>query len=403
MYHSIKHNHTQIIIEIMDKNLATKTSYGFTLNENGETPNPNKLDTPQSDSITCCEHKGCRSTNSLTTLTDGIYTLSELDPGGDDEWTDIYSICHGGDITKFHRNGDAELFNICMNFGLTVNSTGNHQWWVNGKWKRTDEIVMGDELSIAIGSYTSTTDAQLHHHQFQPFHSIDFIQPNIMTPDLGWLFGYLLGNKIVSDCGKLLILEDIDTNAIRHALYIIKCYFGVTNSTLVTQNGEYELTIDDIGLYDWLIDNMGNSEHTIPLSVRRSSQDTIIAFFAGWFDSKSGTYRYIGDGQHMPRISHQNDVLMNHMQHVAWAVGLVMDRIFDTTNNMHRVDIYDINSTPYAICKFDEFSIKFVHNILSTQPHKMGIVSHVESIGTHPTFDIETQFNWFMAGAVKSQ
>ena len=307
-----------------------------------------------------------------------------------------------------------------MRFGLTVTSTANHQWMVDGEWKRTDEIVKGDRLEVIPGLYTNTTNQPLIDIEQTTFNGANVIkQPSHMTPELSWLIGYLWGDGCLSKHHHRIRFTDGCISNLERARDVLFDMFGL-DGTVRDASGDRDCSVLEIGsvnLWNWIITNGlfkykddTKALNNIPLIIRTSSQESVIAFFAGWFDS-DGCFSVgkPGKSNNKCTFSCSQAEFVNHAQHVAWAVGLALGRSHNTkgknkqkVKSMWLMTLSNGNTTPVAMDMFIKHSDKVTGELKCSTVYKTGVVNSVTSAGTHPTFDIETDEHWFMAGAVKS-
>ena len=304
-----------------------------------------KLGIEESVAITCVKPSGCRPINSLVTTNSGIFTLEDFmynhDPSKD--WCDISGITAvgGGPVTKSFINGEAPVLSIKMSFGMEVESTPNHQWYIKDKgWVRTDEIKPGDQIDINCGIYKSEAKS--------------------ISADASWLIGYLYEDgaqcKFRNDIHKAqqILKEQFDANYIKDAKFLH--YSG----------------------------------DVIPLIIRKSSQKSIIAFLGGLIDADT----WVSDEKIVYTTS--NCEFSKHLQHVAWTVGIALDR--QKNGEMYSMTLTDAS---------DKDALKFLAKYCSKtktfgSQEKPGIVKAIEPAGIMPTFDVETAKHWFFAGSVRS-
>jgi hypothetical protein len=142
----------------------------------GPIPRP-PVESPQAthaglaDDPTRIKPSGGRPWSALTTTTSGLLTLQELmeDHPDDTDCGDLPGEIHviqadgkSDRLTRGFVHGDRQTYRITMNYGLTVESTANHPWFVSSshrpgqrpdrafvpinQWKATEAIVPGQVI-----------------------------------------------------------------------------------------------------------------------------------------------------------------------------------------------------------------------------------------------------------------
>jgi len=370
-------------------------------------------DWPASIKLTTMKPSGCRPADALVTMEQGVFCLDEIEPKGDSEWTDLSGYrCDAGKVTKFYRNGVAPVYRVKMNFGMSVESTGNHQWFVEGKgWVRTDEIESGDRLVVVPGSYKSEHEVNLVSVLTSDPRAHEITFPNKMNEDLSWLLGYLWGDGCLSPLKKRIRFIDNRVENLEKAKRILLEQFSLESDIKPASDGRNAWVLEKASshLWDWLVVNgfwkyrEDGGLNRIPLPVRQSSKRSVLAFLAGWFDS-DGHY---SDGNAI--FSTSDAQFAKHAQDVAWSVGLALGRSHNTkgknhqgTKSMWLMSVTSNTNRP----DWDVFaanSMKAQGKPLSyNRVFRSGIVSDVRLIGLMDTFDVETDEHWFYAGSVKS-
>ena len=413
------------------------------------------LGLPQSVRLTTVKPGGCRPWHSLTSTDRGLLTLEEMfeaHPKGV-EWAPVaqeMQAYQGGTtsrVTQTYANGVAPVYRVRMSYNLTVESTAEHKWFVRthydrskggryttvDRWVRTDELRPDDILDVSPGAYTKAANAPLAACNALSIHmrgdAVEIKQPEAMTPDLGWLFGYLWGDGSQSpDCFRIRFCDDRRQN-LEKAQRILLDYFGLL-STILPKKSNKALTLD-VGskhLWHWLIRNgvwkyWAGGIDCIPRVVRESSREVVCAFFAGLLDSDGCVFNTT-TGTSMvwttadPRFA-------QHMQDVAWAVGLGVGRShqqrgasFQKTRSMFHLTLCaavdpaafgmlvreSTKAAEWAVSpEFKGWLWQRPSNRNGPRGLTVGKVLAVEPIGEMPTFDFEVEnTHWYYAGAVRS-
>lgn len=407
----------------------------------------------QSTAITCIKPSGCRPYDALTTTDKGILTLEEIfdisNHAVNEKWstlTEDISAQQGSEaskITKTYVNGESPVYNIGLSYGVNLESTPNHMWFVSERraesgfetvndFVRTDQLKVGDVISTNVVSYKNTTP-----YKFKPFNKLsihmsgqanDVIQPEFMTEDIAWLLGYLWGDGAMSPAKFRLRWVDSNVSNLTKAQRILKEVFNV-NSDIKNASQNRKAYILEIGskvLWHWLILNnvwkytSNDSIDVIPVCVRSSAYTHVIAFIAGMLDA-DGWRGLDKNGKGKITFTTSSESFSKHFQHVAWSVGLGFGRSLNskgknlqTHKQMYLMALggghIDSNSVGVLVAnsnKLTELSSRPEFNGWvclnnSNKVLKVGEVFSVEVGGIKPTFDIETANHWYYAGAFKS-
>lgn len=402
--------------------------------------------------ITVLKPSGCRPWNGLVTTDKGIFTLEDLftDHYKDSLWCDfkqpIKAITPDDSfsITKTYQNGVADTVKIKLAFGMELQSTPNHQWFVKERhinrrrvpiqdWVRADSLVPGDVLDVAVGVYNNPD-----HFKFAKVNSLSFrmrrdtteiIQPDFMNEDIAWFLGYLWGDGAMSPNKYRIRFIDGRDNNLEKVQRILRDYFGV-ESTLHLASGHRKARTLDVGsklLWHWLIKNnvwkyFNDSIDVIPQCVRSSSKSDIIAFIAGLLDADGwmGKQTTKGIDEKCITLTSASELLARHVQEVALAVGLVFGLSknvggsnLQKTKQMFLMSLA-IGTLPESMAVLEKNSNKAdeLNKLLPGSEWRcvkdggkgltIGKVKGVEPGDVVPTYDIETSSHWFYAGAVKS-
>jgi len=407
--------------------------------------------------VTCVKPSGCRPWYALTTTTDGLLTLQEMFTDHEDgkDWSRMsraISAIHGPGaarpIVKTYVNGVAPVYRVTMSYGLTVESTGNHPWFVRqhyatkkhnkpkidvNDWVRTDQLRPDDIIEVALGVYDKMTPSEFRSIPTTAIRMrgdhLKIEQPARMTEDLAWLIGYLWGDGAQSPAKYRLRFVDERRTTLEKVARILMDNFGLASKVSpMTDRNAFNIELGSIALWHWLQKN-GVIKYEvddpddlalIPLVVRSSSRDHVIAFLAGLLDS-DGCAHVVDDDRKNLTWTTANRRFAQHVQDVAWAVGLGVGRSLNDVGKNHQGtrEMYlmtlGLNVTPEAFRVISANSVK-VALIEEAAPdldwnfHRspsnrrvVGKVISVEMIGEMPTYDVEVdRDHWFYAGAVKS-
>lgn len=392
---------------------------------------------------------GCRPWHALTTTNKGVLTLQELfaNHRDGDTWSpvveDVRAIQDDGiskSLTQTFANGEAEVLRVQLAYGLTVESTRNHPWFVLGRhsagkrftpindWVQTEDLEPGMVLDVKVGAYDVSEHAALAPVSMFALrmrgNNQPITQPTHMNPDLAWLLGYLWGDGAMSPAKFRLRWLDRNIDNLHKANLVFREQFGVEGVISRDPNKDASsLEIASAELWHWLIKNGVYKYHAeaidlIPQIVRRSAREDIIAFIAGLLDADGAITR----GGDKSVILTQSDYRFSrHVQDVGWAVGVAFGMSHNTCGEnwqQGRKSMYLLTmsaaSSEEAVATLIKHSNKMaaadaeVRDWRCDRPGRarrrvIGKVESVESIGVMPTFDVEVADNhWFYAGAVKS-
>lgn len=410
----------------------------------------------QSTCVTCVKPSGCRPWHSITTTDGGLLTLEELFGNHNEanQWDDfrgkervVQGNPHKGKIRKTYVNGLERILRIKMNYGLGVESTPNHQWFVShhydhrlgknnkrkmiNRWVQASELRPGDVLETYPGIYKNKKHAllcdcnSLSIKMRGDAHSIK--QPNQMNEDLAWLFGYLWGDGAMSP-GKYRIrfIDEIKENLAR-AHKILQEQFGIRAviKKASQHRNAYTLDVGSKMLWHWLIRNevfkyYADRLDIIPKCVRASSRDDIISFIAGLVDSDGWVGKKSNQNGYTLTLTSADEFFAQHIQDITWTVGLGFGRSLNAggKNFQKEKRMYLMALGRYVLP--DSFAVLLRNSNKMKRAEKekefqqwlwqnkksntliAGKIISVEYGGIVPTYDIETDKNWYYAGSVKS-
>lgn len=407
--------------------------------------------------ITCVKPSGCRPWNALTTTNKGILTLEEIfaDHEIGKKWSNVSNernlfVQQDGKpcrITKTFHNGLAPTIEIKMQYGLSVESTPNHKWFVKerrckqkrdgtrhepvGQWVRADRLQEGDVLEVQLGTYENSIHAKL-----RPLNSLaikmrgdvqDITQPEQMDEDLAWLLGYLWGDGAMSPSKFRIRFIDERKANLQKASRIINEKFGLNSKIhkASEHRNAFTLEIASKVLWHWLIKNGvfkydADKLELIPECVRSSAWTDIVAFIAGLIDSDGWVgQRQEGTGA-TACITTADARFAKHLQDVSWAVGIGIGRSLNNrgknlqANKAMYLMTIGKHVKPAAVKVLVKNSNKMTEAEKSTKFKqwqflngekclKAGEILSFAAGKLTETYDIEVEGDhWYMAGAVKS-
>ncbi len=403
--------------------------------------------------ITCVKPSGCRPWYALTATDRGLLTLEELfaHHREDKEWDaypgpeQVLQNPHPAKILKTYQNGTSRLLRIKMSYGLTVESTPNHQWFVSyhydrkrgtkhqkmpvQRWVEARHLRPGDIIELRPGVYENRTPAALRKVESATLKmrgdAAPIAQPKEMNQDLAWLLGYLWGDGAMSPGKYRIRFIDQRTENLRKAQRVIKEQFGL--DAAVHRASEHRkahtLEVGSKLLWHWLIKNdvfkyYADRIDVIPTCVRASARADIIAFLAGLLDSDGWVGTHSNKRGFTLTLTTADTFFAQHVQDVAWAVGLGFGRSLNsagknfqkqkrmyllTLGRAVQKDAFDAllrNST-----KLQAAATAGAHWLWENEKDNAlipGKVLGLEDGGVAPTYDIEVEKHWYWAGCAKS-
>jgi ribonucleoside-diphosphate reductase alpha chain len=398
--------------------------------------------------VTTVKPSGCRPWNALTTTDKGLITLEEMFVDHDEskEWDEYQGEANAiqqkdtsNKITKTYNNGKAEVFAIRMSYGLTVESTANHQWFAmkpNGKhrqygemdWYATSDLKAGDVLKVKLGTYKNEIPAKLRKSSSLSVKmredTFSIKQPEEMNSDLAWLLGYLWGDGAMSPVIFRFRWVDARIENLEKAKRIIFEQFGIECNYKQLKDGQASsMEFGSKALWFWMIKNGvfkydADKIELIPEVVRRSSWRHIVAFIAGLIDA-DGWAGITGTGRDRSvTLATADKRFSQHVQDVCWAIGIAFGRSENTRgeNLQKRKSMWLMSmANPTRKNALDELlkhSLKMQGTSGPRWRHddgegkfnrRIGRIESIESVGIQGTYDIEVENeHYYYAGSVLS-
>ena len=417
----------------------------------------------------CIKPAGCRPWYGLVTTDSGLLTLSELFT--DHEEGESWGKYKGGEravqdnesvsITKTFDNGTSDIVKLTLSYGLTLESSPEHMWWVSAKykggnsrkklpvneWKKASEIELNDIIDVKLGTYTNAAKYKFDSFQSRSISMAlkgqELTLPTHMNSNLAWLFGYLWGDGAMSPSAYRVRFSDMVKGNLDKARSIISTEFGVEVPEPKRGGNRvvWSLEFGSKRLWHWLIKQgvykyweSDEKLNLIPQCVRRSSKEHIIAFLAGLIDadgcvslSDSKLASKLRRGLKEVKTFDTKQVILSsayrkfldHVQQVSWAVGLPFGSSSNLSGKSFQGKKQMFGLTLAGGTNIESFNmlrkhcIKMSHEKLDKclgadwhalkTPHL--IIGKVVKVGVGDkteTFDVETSNHWFYAGSVKS-
>lgn len=376
---------------------------------------------------TTVQPAGCLTKDYLRVFDQGLlYADEHMDEAQGEVDLSLFNLTvrDGVPVRKGIANDLIPLIKITMGNGRTLKMTPNHRLSVNGEWVFAEEMIPGMKIDFKIGGYTSTNEAKLLHVSNtysgvgRPANGCK--TPEHMSPSLGYFLGALFGNGCVSE-NKYRVRFCHENMDVLHRLnQISEELFGVSGAISIDiRGGRSELTIANKHLYYWLLANglskslKSSALDRIPIKIRSSSRETILAFLAGLIDT-DGCIRESGSLS----IDSASEEFVRHIQQIGEAVGLCFSfytnfkgENFQKDKRMFGLCLSRMLSLPEAIDSINKLSIKAATRSIplpkryfSFNPYE---VTKVEWIEPEFTYDygvegVDDDDSWYWQGAIKS-
>lgn len=401
---------------------------------------------PPSIKTTSVKPSGCRPAEALTATSEGLLTLEEVfELSGHqvgEDWHEMdtpLAALGAGPISKTYDNGEQDILRIRLSYGIELESTPNHQWFVKSRydrnkkdryvevneWRRADELQLDDILDVNLQAYRREHAAPLA--QVNPLHlhmrsdARRIRQPVELTPDLAWLLGYLWGDGCQSPEKFRIRFTDANLDNLQKAQRVFLEQFDVPSNIHPASEGR-RASVLEVGskhLWHWFIRNdvwkyFNSGLSDIPRIVRASGHEQVIAFMAGWLDS-DGCVSATSRG-HKVIWTTNDTAFARHAQDVLWAVGFGVGRSLNDQNEQRLSAWGTYLMTLGAHVDPDAFTLLTKHSVKAAKVEAtdwhwqqakprmiVGKVTGVEEAGRKPTFDFEVPSeHWYWAGAVRS-
>ncbi|MGK7891444.1 MAG: LAGLIDADG family homing endonuclease [Leptolyngbyaceae cyanobacterium] len=292
---------------------------------------------------TTVQPAGCLDRTALRIFDQGLLYADEMVEPGSGETVDLDLSVRGGIAADTAiANQPLNLVRITLKNGRILRMTPNHRLSVGGTWVRADQLAVSMDIDYSIGEYDRQTDALLlsldpltysresrqqavGHRRGVLTQSI--LTPSTLNPDIGYFVGCLFGDGAISEhkyrvrfafnAKEFDLMERLQTIAQR--------WFGLTGAVHYdprNNNSRGELVFASKQLFDWLqLNQLSKSRSAdldrIPQAIRRSSRETILAFFCGLIDT-DGCIRTRGSLS----IDSASEAFIRNLQQVGEAVGL---------------------------------------------------------------------------------
>lgn len=389
-----------------DEEIQTLLAYMREWANDEATKYSEKLNLPRPLLVTCIKPEGCLDSGALRVTDQGILSIYDINPYIDDElgFSDVDGFSRDGDsIPRTFNNGVNHVQVITLQNGRRLMSSPNHQFSVNGEWVRSDQLKPGlSKLDYQLGTYSKKTNVVL---AFPSTKAMDlnttvYEVPESVNPDLAWLLGQYWANgcfttndRIKLHCQHLAVHEKVQL--------IWKEQFGViTTIQRSSDRDSYTQDFRSTYLTQWFKLNgflkiPSEKILSIPVKIRQSSVESVIAFIAGYAD---------GDGCfHSDSfcIDSNSEVFIRHLQQVGEAVGFCFSCIENSQRtgrsegSIWKCHLSKTYSLGWAIDLLNKHSVKAAKKPVKTSnyknktPYPYTVVSNIVSTQPINTYDIE--------------
>lgn len=375
---------------------------------------------------TTVQPAGCLTVDAVRVSDNGLFYLDELmDQGiGDVLFSEIAvrdGLTSNSGISNSERH---DLIKITTSHGRQITATPCHRFSVNGEWVRADQLTNGMTLDSEVGQYSNAVELPLEYlvtpetigRGRQPK---SCRMPEYMSPDLAYFIGAIYGNGCFSSHYRIRLSHGRKDVLLRLRDIGVRLFglSGVLHED--PRGGRFELCFANKQLFEWFklngIDKGTKSINLdrIPVSIRMSSRDSILGFFAGLIDT-DGCIRSNGTLS----IDMACEAFIRNAQQIGEAVGLVFGVYHNTqgenlqeTKNMWGLSLSKCASSPDSIDRLNQLSLKALGRPLKvssrTNGKKLFVVTSIERNQTGYTYDITINTDddneaWYWQGAIKS-
>ncbi len=389
---------------------------------------------------TTTQPAGCLDRTALRIFDQGLLYADEIVEAGSGESKGLdLSVRNGIATDTAIANQPLNLVRVTLENGRILRMTPNHRLAIANQWVRADRLELGMDIDYSLGEYRHTEDALLLSLNAAQYsregrkellgHSRGVLTAEITTPttlnlELSYFLGCLFGDGAMSE-GKDRVrfaFNEKELDLVERLQAIAQSQFGLTGKiSHDPRNGgtRGELTFASGQLFDWLKLNQlqkGSSKYLdrIPLAIRKSSRETILAFFCGLIDT-DGCVRVKGDLS----IDSSSEAFIRNLQQVGEAVGLCFGIFHNTQGenfqgqkNMWGLSLSRMLSQPESLSYLNTHSRKCQLRPLPEPKRQFAFHPYrVTSIEFETTPDYSYDFavsgiddddSWYWQGALKS-
>lgn len=378
-----------------------------------------ELGIPRPLLITAIKPEGCWTKEYLRTTDQGLLLLDEINP-------DIFSqvgakastgyTVRGNKVTNTYAAEKQPIVKVTLQNGRVLKMTAGHPISVNGEWTEAARLCVGQIIDSELGTYVGQA-TKLKQVESDGFRSDAraYKTPAEMTADLAWLLGVYFGDGSfpiddkTNQCRIKLIGRDLSVHKKVQRIWLE--LFGVeTTICRCDDRDAYTQDFASVYLRRWFAENQLDKESyayfdRLPLAIRTSSAEHIIAFLAGLTDA---------DGCYYAKsmcIDNKSEAFIRHIQEVGEAVGLSFGFSANVSRGgsfskkpMYKVHLSRTWSKPEAISELNRHSARGEEivegNGHTRHPYK---VKSIELDEEDFAYDIEVETDhWYYQGGLKS-
>ncbi len=387
--------------------------------------------------VTTVQPAGCLEAEAVRVFDQGLLCADEIVEAGSGETTDLALSVRGGvGATTAIANDLLKLVKVTFKNGRTLRMTPDHRLSVDGSWKRADEMELGDIVDHSFGQYESTEDVKLRSLDADSYSSNEYrsqasghsrgatprviSQPTDVNPALAWFIGALYGNGCMSASKSRVRFVHGDEAILQHFAQVGRDLFGIEPTFHQSEGKKVkEVCFTSVMLTHWLkVNDLDKSEKScdlsrIPATVRKSSRESILAFFAGLLDTdgcaRKGSFS----------IDMASEGFLRHLQQVGEAVGLCFGLSHNTKGSNYQgeksiwsLHLSRMKSSFSSVERLNELSLKLEERPVEEASRQFSYEPYaVEGIEFEETPDYSFDFavegvddddSWYWQGALKS-
>lgn len=382
---------------------------------------------------------GCGSRELLRIFDQGLIYADEVMEDGQGEVEDIPLTVRDGLAAKTGiANQPLNLVRVTLNNGRILRLTPDHRLSVQGEWVCAIELIAGMQLDFNLGEYLSTIECGLNgidlstYRKYNPslqigeYHNGYITSVNIperMSPSLAYFIGAMFGNGCsdIRNGTRRIRFSHQDLEVLNKISDVSEKLFGIRGRlTSDTTIDRHELCIASRPIFDWMKLNdllkpcTSKDLDRIPLAVRCSSSESILAFFCGLIDT-DGCVRTNGS----TTIESASESFIRNLQQIAEAVGLCFSVGHNTkgenhqaTKSMHSLRLSRMVSLEQSIRFLNMNSVKCQRRNINPPKRQFSFNPYaVKSVETESDPDYSFDFaiagaddddSWYWQGAIKS-